>query len=272
MARKIILILLISAMFTAIPSETAENATDDSTPVYGYKIINAYPHDIGAFTQGLVYDGDVLYEGTGLSGRSTLRRVDLETGRVLEQVHLPDRLFGEGIAIWKDRLVQLTWQSCTGLVYDKENLSLAGNFSYRTEGWGITSDEKHLIMSDGTDTLYLLNPDTFKVTGTIKVRYNGQPVKGLNELEYIKGEIYANVWPTSRIAIISPENGEVRAWINLDGLLSKGDSRNASARVDVLNGIAYDREGDRLFVTGKLWPSLFEIKLASKGDGNYSVP
>lgn len=268
MAGKIILILLISVTFTAILLGTAENATGAGIPIYNYKIINAYPHDREAFTQGLAYDGGMLYEGTGLYGKSTLRKVDLETGRVLEQIHLPDWFFGEGIAIWKDRLVQLTWQSGIGLVYNKESLSSVGNFSYRTEGWGITSYGKYLIMSDGTDALYILDPDTFKVTGLIKVRYNGQPVKGLNELEYIRGRIYANVWPTRRIVIISPENGEVRACINLDGLLSKENSSNT----DVLNGIAYDSEDDRLFVTGKLWPSLFEIKLAAKGEGNYSVP
>ncbi len=208
----------------------------------------------------------MLYESTGLYGKSTLRKVDLETGRVAKQINLPISQFGEGLTSWKDCLVQLTWESGIGLVYNKESLKLIENFTYKTKGWGLTSDGKRLIMGDGTDTLYILSPETFEVLGQIKVKDNGIPVRGLNELEYVNGEIYANVWPTSRIAIISPENGTVKAWINLEGLLSAEDIRN----VDVLNGIAYDSKGDRLFVTGKLWPSLFEIKLVAMGEGNYS--
>ncbi|MGA9099157.1 MAG: glutaminyl-peptide cyclotransferase [Methanotrichaceae archaeon] len=255
-------VLLIVAVFSMVFSVTAENASDVCVPIYGYKIINTYPHDTGAFTEGLVYDKGMLYESTGLYGKSTLRKVDLETGKVLDEIVLPDSLFGEGITIWKDRIIQLTWQSGTGLVYDKDNLSMIDSFTYNTEGWGLTSDSKHLIMSDGTDTLYFLDPETFKMVGQIKVKNNGNPVNDLNELEYIKGMVYANVWLTDKIAIISPENGEVKAWIDLQGLLSEKARRNA----DVLNGIAYDSEGDRLFVTGKLWPSLFEIKLVDKGN------
>jgi glutamine cyclotransferase len=259
MARIILPVLLIAAALTATLLGTAENATSAVVPTYGFKVINTYPHDREAFTQGLAYDDGVLYEGTGLYGRSQLRTVDLETGRVLKQVNLPDWYFGEGITIFGDRLIQLTWQSGTGLIYDKDNLSSLGDFSYRTEGWGITSDGRRLIMSDGTDTLYILDPYIFKVTGTIKVKSNGQPVAGLNELEYVKGEIYANIFPTNKIAFISPENGLVRAWINLDGLLSPEESRNA----DVLNGIAYYPKNETLLVTGKLWPSLFEIKVVA---------
>lgn len=255
-------VLLIAAMFAVLLPVTAENASVICVPIYGYKIINTYPHDKSAFTEGLVYTKGIIYEGTGLDGKSTLRKVDLNTGKVLEEISLSDSFFGEGITIWKDRIIQLTWRSGTGLVYDKDNLTLANTFTYNTEGWGITSDGKHLIMSDGTDALYFLDPETFKVVGQIKVKYNGKPVNDLNELEYVKGMVYANVWTADRIAIISPENGEVRAWIDLQGLLSKKESRN----VDVLNGIAYDSEDDRLFVTGKLWPSLFEIKLLDEGN------
>jgi glutamine cyclotransferase len=231
-------------------------------PVLGYQIVNVYPHSSVAFTQGLVYDQGVLYEGTGLYGRSSLRRVDLETGRVLEQTHLENTLFGEGVALWKDRIIQLTWQSGLGLVYGKENLTGICSFSYQTEGWGITSDSKSLIMSDGTETLHILDPETFAEIGRIKVTAYGSPIKGLNELEYIKGQIYANVWPTSWIVIISPESGEVKGKIDLRGIVQENEIQGH--KVDVLNGIAYDKREDRLFVTGKLWPNLFEIKLIPK--------
>jgi glutamine cyclotransferase len=250
-------LLLAALLFTAQGSSNFIEA--DAIPVFGYQIVNVYPHSSLAFTQGLVYDEGVLYEGTGLYGRSTLRRVDLETGRVLEQTHLENTLFGEGVALWKDRIIQLTWQSGRGLVYGKENLTEIGNFSYPTEGWGITSDNKSLIMSDGTDILHILDPESFAEKGQIKVTANGTPLKGLNELEYIKGQIYANVWPTNWIVIISPESGEVKGKINLQGILQERDIQGSV--VDVLNGIAYDELEDRLFVTGKLWPKLFEIKL-----------
>ena len=237
------------------------NATN--IPIFGYEVVNAYPHDPSAFTQGLVYEDGVIYEGTGLNGQSTLRRVDPETGRVLQQTSLASTFFGEGIAIWKDRLIQLTWQSNLGFVYGKENLTRIGNFSYQTEGWGLTSDGKRLIMSDGTETLYFLDPSTFTRVGEIRVTAVGEPVKGLNELEYIKGKIYANMWPSNWIAIISPDTGSVVGAINLKGLLQENDTQGH--RVDVLNGIAYDAKADRLFVTGKWWPKLFEIKLVNTG-------
>ena len=251
-------VLLLAAMLFAAHG-SAHFAEADAIPLFGYQIVNVYPHSSLAFTQGLVYDEGVLYEGTGLYGRSTLRRVDLETGRVLQQTNLESTLFGEGVALWKDRIIQLTWQSGLGLIYGKESLTRIGNFSYQTEGWGITSDGKRLIMSDGTDILHILDPESFAETGQIKVTANGTPLKGLNELEYIKGQIYANVWPTSWIAIISPENGEVKGKINLQGILQENDIQGS--KVDVLNGIAYDAREDKLFVTGKLWPKLFEIKL-----------
>jgi glutamine cyclotransferase len=209
----------------------------------------------------------MLYEGTGQYGRSTLRQVDLKTGSVLKKIDLDDKLFGEGIAVWKDRLIQLTWQSGIGLVYDKKNLTRIREFSYLTEGWGITSDGKRLIMSDGTNTLHFLDGETFSEQRQLSVTANGVAVQGLNELEYIKGEIYANMWPTDWIVIISPDTGEVKGCINLQGILQQVDGQDGH-KVDVLNGIAYDASGDRLFVTGKLWPRLFEIELIASDAKN----
>jgi glutamine cyclotransferase len=228
-----------------------------SIPIYSNSIVKEYPHDPGAFTQGLVYENGMLYEGTGLYGNSSLRRVELETGRILDIVTLPSWLFGEGLTIWGNKLIQLTWRSEIGLVYDKSNMSKIGDFVYETEGWGITSDERRLIMSDGTDMLHFLDPYSFKEIGQLKVQANGIPLFGLNELEYVNGSIYANVWKTSKIAIISSQTGDVTAWIDLEGITDKKNWKN----IDVLNGIAYDKEGDRLFVTGKFWPEVFQIKV-----------
>jgi glutaminyl-peptide cyclotransferase len=258
-------IVLWTAMVFAAQG-SSDLVQEGTVPVFGYEIIKVYPHSSLAFTQGLVYDDGLLYEGTGLYGRSTLSQVELQTGRILQQTHLDSNLFGEGIALWKDRIIQLTWQSGLGLVYGKENLMEIGNFSYLTEGWGITSDNKSLIMSDGTDVLHILDPESFAEKGRILVTANGKPLQGLNELEYIKGQIYANIWPTNWIAIISPESGMVMGKINLQGILQESDLQGS--KVDVLNGIAYDALGDRLFVTGKLWPKLFEIKVVPKGDLN----
>ncbi len=229
-------------------------------PIYSYSIVNAYPHDPDAFTQGLVFEDGVLYEGTGLLGRSTLRRVELETGAILQIRELPGQFFGEGITIYGNEIIQLTWQSNVGFVYDKSSFELLQEFNYSTEGWGITHDGKRLIMSDGTSTLHLLDPQTFEEIGQLEVFDNDGPVTRLNELEYIQGEIYANVWQTDRIARISPDTGRVIGWVDLGGLLTAEDR---SEPVDVLNGIAYDTEADRLFVTGKLWPKLFEIEVLS---------
>ena len=231
-------------------------------PIYSYEIVQTYRHDPSAFTQGLVYDGGAFWEGTGEYGQSALRRVSLENGSVLRQIKLANSLFGEGVAVWKDRIIQLTWQSGVGLVYGKENLTEIGRFYYRTEGWGITSDGKRLIMSDGTDALHFLDPETFRELERINVTCSGLPVDGLNELEYIDGKIYANLWPTDWIAVVSPETGEVLGAANLAGILPKADARG----VDVLNGIAFDPKGDRLFVTGKLWPKLFWIKLVQEDE------
>jgi glutaminyl-peptide cyclotransferase len=230
----------------------------DVIPTYTYYVVNTYPHDRHAFTQGLVLEDGVLYEGTGLLGRSTLRRVDLETGAVLEIRELPPQFFGEGITIYGDRVIQLTWQSNVGFVYDRDTFEVLQEFTYSTEGWGITHDGERLIVSDGTSTLYFWDPQTFEEIGRIEVFDNYGPVSRLNELEYIKGEIYANIWQTDRVARIAPGTGEVIGWVDLEGLLTAEDRLEP---IDVLNGIAYDAENDRLFVTGKLWPKLFEIKL-----------
>ncbi len=237
---------------------TETSKTADTVLVYTYKVVKTYPHDPYAFTQGLVFDRGILYESTGLLGQSSLRRVALETGNVLQLHKLPPHLFGEGITLCGNKIIQLTWKSKVGFVYDKGSFELLHRFTYPSAGWGITYDGKNLIMSDGTSTLYFLDPETFKRTGRIDVRDKNGPVKHLNELEYIQGEIYANIWQTERIARISPQTGKVIGWIELKGLLNPNDY---SRPVDVLNGIAYDSEYKRIFITGKLWPKLFEIEL-----------
>ncbi len=243
-----------SPFLTRLENQT----TSEIIPVYRYKVINTYPHDRNAFTEGLVYENNILYEGTGLNGRSTIHKVDLKTGNVILIQKLPDEFFGEGVTIYEDKIIQLTWQSNIGFVYDKSNFKLLKKFNYSTEGWGITHDGKRLIMSDGTSILHFLNPKTFEEIGKVEVSDSKGPVTRLNELEYVQGEIYANVWQTDYIARIDPGTGKVVGWIDLSGLLGPED-RNEP--VDVLNGIAYDAENNRLFVTGKLWPKLFEIKL-----------
>ena len=245
-----------------VSTNAASSSEHGSIPVYTYEIVNIYPHDRGAFTQGLVYEeGGILYEGTGLRGRSTLRLVELETGDVLRLHSLPIHLFGEGVAVYGDQIFQLTWQSHVGFVYDKDSFELLQEFTYPTEGWGITHDGQRLIMSDGTSTLHFLDPETLEETGQIEVYDQNGPVNRLNELEYIHGEVYANVWKTDRISRIDPHTGRVTGWIDLTGLLTEEDRVEP---VDVLNGIAYDADNDRLFVTGKLWPKIFEIELMPK--------
>jgi glutamine cyclotransferase len=223
-----------------------------------YRVLASYPHDPQAYTQGLVYLDGFLYEGTGLYGQSSLRVVELETGKVLQLQLLPDRFFGEGIAIVGQRIYQLTWKAMTGLIYDLETLEPTGEFRYSTEGWGLTQDGTYLIMSDGTATLHYLDPTDLSEVRQVTVRDAGQPVMRLNELEFIREEIWANVWQTDLIARIDPQDGRVVGWIDLSGLLSPSD---ITAPVDVLNGIAYDAAGDRIFVTGKLWPKLFQIEV-----------
>lgn len=232
------------------------NNTD--VPVYTYEVINTYPHDPEAFTQGLVYENGVLYEGTGKYGESSIRRVELETGLVEQIQELSSTYFGEGITIYEDRLIQLTWKSNVGFVYDIDSFEEINQFEYLTEGWGLTHDGRNLIMSDGTSTIYYLDPESFEVSHQINVSDDGNPIIRLNELEYINGEIFANIWQTDMIVRIDPQSGNVLSWIDLEGLL---DTSGITGRVDVLNGIAYDKDNERFFVTGKLWPSLFEISL-----------
>jgi glutamine cyclotransferase len=228
-----------------------------SAPVAQYRVVHVYPHDPEAFTQGLVYLDGVLYEGTGLNGRSSIRKVRLENGEVLQIQKLDPQYFGEGIAIVGNSLFELTWRGGVGFIYDRTTFQRTGTFSYQGEGWGLTQDGKRLIMSDGSAALRFLDPATRKEVSSLQVRDGATPVQHLNELEYVKGEVFANVWQTERIARISPKTGQVTGWVDLSGLLSARDA----AGVDVLNGIAYDAEGDRLFVTGKLWPKLFEIRI-----------
>lgn len=254
------LLILTGALFINHYSNPEYSANSNVIPVYTYKVVNTYPHDRNAFTEGLVFKDGVLYEGTGLHGYSTLRRVKLETGEILQIRELPPQFFGEGVTIYGNKLIQLTWQSHTGFVYDKYSFKLLQEFNYPDEGWGITHDGKHLIMSDGTETLHFLDPETFEEVSQIEVSVNDIPITGINELEYIQGEIYANIWQTERIARIAPLTGQVIGWIDLKGILSPDDH---SETVDVLNGIAYDVKNDRLFVTGKYWPKLFEIELTS---------
>jgi len=228
-----------------------------ATPVYRYRVLKTYPHDPEAFTQGLLFQDGELYEGTGLWGRSSLRRVTLETGEVQQQHNLEDRYFGEGLALWGDRLIQLTWRSGQGFVYDRATFQLLQTFQYPTEGWGLTQDGESLILSDGSDRLYFLDPETFQFRRYLTVQDGDRPINRLNELEYINGEVWANIWLDTRIARIDPATGQVLAWIDLAGL-DPTAQQNPDA---VLNGIAYDAQGDRLFVTGKLWPRLYEIEI-----------
>ncbi len=222
------------------------------------EVVNVYPHDPEAYTQGLVFHEGFLYEGTGLRRQSTIRKVEMKTGKILKSYRLPPEYFGEGITICRNKLIQLTWQSHTGFIYELQSFRLLGTFFYPTEGWGITCDGKHLIMSDGTAVLHFLDTRTYKIVKQIEVRDRGNVVHNINELEYIKGEIYANVWGTAYIIRISPKTGQVLGWVDLRGLYQYV---NAGRRMDVLNGIAYDAKNDRLFVTGKYWPTIFEIRL-----------
>lgn len=227
---------------------------------YGYKVVNRYPHDRTAFTEGLEYHDGFLYESTGLNGRSTLRKVKLETGEVLQQVRLGNAFFGEGITVLPHEIVQLTWQSGMGFVYDRDTFKMSRSFTYPGEGWALTNNGKSIYMSDGTAQIRRWDPATLQEQTRITVHDGAKEITNVNELEWVKGEIYANVWTTDRLARISPDDGRVLAWINLDGLLEDAERAN----VDVLNGIAYDAAKDRLFVTGKLWPTVFEIQLVAK--------
>lgn len=242
---------------TALVLLLLRSANPDAPAAWSYKVVNTFSHDPQAWTQGLIFEDGFLFEGKGVLGRSELRKVELSTGNVLQRHKLPDQFFGEGITIFGSRIVQLTYQSRVGFVYDKESFKLLREFHYPTEGWGITHDGSQLIMSDGTPMLYFLDPETFAQVRKVMVLERDTPVRGLNELEYVEGQIYANVWPTERIVRIAPDTGKVVGWIDMQGLLGPRDRTGAE---DVLNGIAYDSAGRRLFVTGKFWSKLFEIK------------
>ena len=227
-------------------------------PRYGYQIVNIWPHDSNAFTQGLILMDGKLLESTGQEGFSSLRRVDLESGRVLKKVDVPVPYFAEGLAALNGKIYQLTWQHSIGFIYDAQTFDRLGEFNYQGEGWGLASDGQSLILSDGSSRLRFIDPNGFRVTRTITVTDGNQPVRELNELEYVNGEIYANVWHDNRIAMIDPHSGHVNGWIDLTGLMPDGELQDPEA---VLNGIAYDQANDKLIVTGKLWPRVFEIKV-----------
>jgi|SRR5579872_1064422 len=230
------------------------------SPQYTYRVVHTYPHDPAAFTQGLEYHDGFLYEGTGREGHSSLRKVALETGKVLQKVDLAANYFGEGITVLNGKITQLTYKTEIGFVYDRATFKQLRSFKYSGEGWGLTNDGSTIYMSDGTAQIRFWDPQTLQERKRITVRDGGRSIDNLNELEWIKGEIYANIWQTNRIARISPADGHVIAWIDLTGLLTPEEA----AEADVLNGIAYDAAHDRLFVTGKLWPKLFEIKITPK--------
>lgn len=234
-------------------------AGNAAVATFGYQIVNIWPHDPHAFTQGLIFLDGKLIESTGQAGRSSLRSVELQTGKILKKVDVPEPFFAEGAALLNNKIYQLTWEHQRGFIYDAQSLEKIGEFNYTGEGWGLATDGRSLLLSDGSNRIRFLDPaDSFRVTKTIAVTDGRTPINELNELEYVNGEIYANVWHDDRIAVIDPENGRVKSWIDLTGLLQPGDVSDPEA---VLNGIAYDQASDRLFVTGKLWPRLFEIKI-----------
>ncbi|MCA1591452.1 MAG: glutaminyl-peptide cyclotransferase [Acidobacteria bacterium] len=238
-----------------------DEASNQPVPVYGFDVVNTFVHDSKAFTQGLIFQDGALLESTGQNGSSSLRRVELKTGKVIQKVDVPGQYFAEGMTLFNGRIYQLTWRNQKGFIYDPATFAKQGEFRYDGEGWGLTHDADSLILSDGTYQLRFLDPNTYEVKRTISVYDRSQPLRELNELEYVKGEIYANVWHDDRIARIDPQTGRILGWIDLAGLLPAGDVSNEEA---VLNGIAYDETGDRLYVTGKLWPKIFEIRLKRK--------
>jgi glutaminyl-peptide cyclotransferase len=236
----------------------SSNRANAGVPTYGYEIVNTYSHARDSFTQGLEYHNGKLFESAGGEGSSSLRLVELGTGKVLDKVDVPMPYFAEGLTLLNGKLHQLTWQNQVGFIYDANSLSKIGQFNYDGEGWGLTNDGTSLILSDGSNRIRFLDPGSFKVTRTIAVVDGNKPVDSLNELEYINGEIYANIWHRDLVAIINPQTGKVNAWLNLSGLLKPNDVQDQEA---VLNGIAFDAASNRLFVTGKLWPKLFEIRV-----------
>ena len=248
----------------AIPNNSEANNSGarslegESASTYGYEVVNTWPHDKEAYTQGLVFQNGNLLESTGQEGKSSLRRIELETGRVLQKVNIPRPYFAEGITLLKGKVFQLTWQHQRGFIYDPSTFAKLGEFTYSGEGWGLTNDGELLILSDGTNRLRFLDPVDFQLRKSIAVIDGRRAITNLNELEFVQSEIYANVWHTEQLARIDPQTGRVTGWIDLKGLLSPSEVSDEEA---VLNGIAYDETKNRLFVTGKLWPKLFEIRL-----------
>jgi glutaminyl-peptide cyclotransferase len=256
--RTLKLTLVLWALVCAVASRAA-------VPTYDVDVVHTYPHDPAAFTEGLFYLNGFLYESTGLEHHSSIRKVRIDTGEVVQKLDIPAQYFGEGIVNWGHHLISLTWTSHVGFVFDLAGFKLQRQFHYEGEGWALTQDGKQLIMSDGTSELRFLNPQTLQETNRIRVTLDGKPLLNVNELEWVKGEIYANVWQTNWIVRIDPKDGHIVGLINLAGLLSPSD--RVSGPDSVLNGIAYDAKGDRLFVTGKNWPKLFEIRLRARHDG-----
>lgn len=257
----IALFLVATVFAVGCESKSLGGSASNEVPVYGYEIVNTFPHDPTAFTQGLVFHDGALIESTGIAGRSTLRRVELKTGRVLQSIDVPPEYFAEGMTLLGGKIYQLTWEAGKGFVYDQTTLRKTGEFAYQGEAWGLTHDGRFLILSDGSSEIRFLDPNTFEVKRTIAVSHRSGPLQQINELEYIQGEIFANIWHQDQVARIDPQDGKVTGWIDLSKLLSPGEARDREA---VLNGIAYDAAGDRLFVTGKYWPKLFELKLRQK--------
>jgi glutamine cyclotransferase len=261
MRRVSIKLCLVFLLFSPVLGESGEQTPRTLSPQYGFKTIRAFPHDPTAFTQGLAYRGGFLYESTGSYGHSSIRKIRLETGEILQHVDLPEEFFGEGITLFDRKIVQLTWQSGKGFVYDLDRFRLLREFSYTGEGWGLTTNGREILMSDGTDEIRVLDGSTLREKRRLKVHDGRIAITQLNELEMVEGEIFANVWHTNRIVRISPRDGTVTGWIDLTGILSPIYRLDEEA---VLNGIAYDPVGKRLFVTGKLWPRLFEIQVVPK--------
>lgn len=258
---RLVVLFLLTARHPLLVGETSHQASANPPREYTFVIVQVFPHDTSAYTQGLAYRNSFLYEGTGLNGRSSLRKVRLETGEVIQHVDLGSEFFGEGITIVKDKVLQLTWKSEMGFVYELNNLHLLRRFSYQGEGWGLATSGREIFMSDGTSQIRVLDAETLQEKRRFRVHDGSTPVQQLNELEFVEGQIFANVWHSNRVARISPQTGDVVGWIDLTGLLSPVYRLESEA---VLNGIAYDPIRKRLFVTGKLWPSVFEIRLSPK--------
>jgi glutamine cyclotransferase len=264
--RLIVVLALALSSFQCQPTGSNSSSANKATPSpgngpapkYGFQIVNIWPHDSNAFTQGLILMDGKLLESTGEEGRSSLRRVEIESGKVLKKVDVPEPYFAEGIATLNGKVYQLTWQHNLGFIYDAQTFDRVGQFNYQGEGWGLTTDGQSLILSDGTSSIRFIDPASFRVTRSINVTDQNLPVRELNELEYVNGEIYANVWHDNRIATIDPQSGHVNSWIDLTGLMPEGELQDPEA---VLNGIAYDQASDKLIVTGKLWPRVFQIKV-----------